>query len=172
LVNLFLYEFKSMATINGTSGNDTLTGTTSADTLNGGAGNDTLIGGLGNDTLTGGAGSDYFVLNSATGIDTITNGDFLSGTDKIELSKSVFANLNSITPTSAGVALNAGDLFSSATITTGSTTSQTSHLLYNTTSGALYYDADASGSGAAIQIATIGTTSHPTILSTDFLIIT
>ena len=158
--------------LTGGSGADTLNGGAGNDSLIGGAGNDILIGGAGNDTLTGGTGSDYFVFNSLTGVDTITNGDFLSGTDKIELSKSVFANLNSITPTSAGVVLNAGDLFSSSSITTGTSTSGLSHLLYNTKTGALYYDADASGTGAAIQIATIGTTNHPTILSSDFLVIT
>jgi Ca2+-binding RTX toxin-like protein len=62
-----------MATINGTSGDDTLTGTSSSDqifgldgndTLNGGGGNDQLNGGTGADTMAGGTGSDiYFVDN-------------------------------------------------------------------------------------------------------------
>jgi Ca2+-binding RTX toxin-like protein len=162
--------------ITGNSGNNILTGGLGNDTLNGGAGNDTLNGKAGNDTLTGGAGTDYFVFNTALasiGVDTIT--DFVSRTDKIEFSKSIFTSLASATPTTSGVALTASDLFSSASITTGTAGaggSGSSHLLYNTTSGALYYDADASGSGAAVQIASIGTTSHPTILSTDILVIT
>jgi hypothetical protein len=43
--------------------------------------------------------------------------------------------------------------------------------VYNTTSGALYYDADGSGSGAAVQIALIGTTVHPTLTNGDFFIV-
>ena len=161
--------------ITGNSGNNILTGGLGNDTLNGGAGNDTLNGKAGNDTLTGGAGTDYFVFNTALasiGVDTIT--DFVSRTDKIEFSKSIFTSLASATPTATGVALTASDLFSSASITTGTAGaggSGSSHLLYNTTSGALYYDADGSGGTfSGIQIATIS--SHPTILSTDILVIT
>ncbi len=47
-----------MATINGTSGNDSLTGGPPADDIYGGAGNDTLRGGGGNDTIYGGADND------------------------------------------------------------------------------------------------------------------
>ncbi len=47
-----------MATITGTSGDDTLVGTAGADTINGLAGNDVLEGGAGADTMDGGAGVD------------------------------------------------------------------------------------------------------------------
>src|SRR5688572_28560029 len=53
----------TMATIFGTSGNDTLTGTAGNDSIYGQAGGDTLTGGLGNDTLQGGLGSDTYVFN-------------------------------------------------------------------------------------------------------------
>jgi serralysin len=72
----------------GGSGNDTLIANDNGCTLQGGAGNDILIAGGGRDTLTGGAGADIFVFNSATAAsgphDLIT--DFVSGTDKIDLS--------------------------------------------------------------------------------------
>ncbi len=55
-----------MATLNGTSGNDTLTSGNSSDTLNGLAGNDSLSGGGGNDLLVGGAGADTIVGGSGT----------------------------------------------------------------------------------------------------------
>jgi len=59
------------------------------DALSGGAGNDRLIGGAGNDRLSGGAGADIFVFDFPDeGIDTIN--DFVSGTDKIQLSASGF----------------------------------------------------------------------------------
>src|SRR5918992_4805458 len=49
-----------MATINGTSGNDTLSGTEGNDTINGLGGNDLFLAGStgGNDVIDGGAGSD------------------------------------------------------------------------------------------------------------------
>lgn len=61
-----------MATINGTSGNDTLTGTQFADSIFGFAGNDRLLGNGGNDTLNGGAGND--TLNGGLGIDVLNGG--------------------------------------------------------------------------------------------------
>jgi hypothetical protein len=39
------------------------------------------------------------------------------------------------------------------------------HFLYS--SGALYYDADGSGAGAKVQIATLGTTVHPALTAAD-----
>ncbi len=47
-----------MATVSGTSGNDSLGGTGSADTISGYGGNDSLYGGNGNDSLYGGDGND------------------------------------------------------------------------------------------------------------------
>ena len=44
------------------------------------------------------------------------------------------------------------------------------HLLYNSSTGALYYDADGSA-GGAVQVAVLGISTHPNVLSTDFLII-
>jgi Ca2+-binding RTX toxin-like protein len=73
----------------GSTGNDIMAGTDGADAMDGAAGADTLIGGAGADTLTGGTGADRFVYtlpgdSLRTAPDTIV--DFLSGTDKIELS--------------------------------------------------------------------------------------
>ncbi|WP_190241695.1 M10 family metallopeptidase C-terminal domain-containing protein [Bradyrhizobium algeriense] len=83
----------------GGSGNDrliandsgcTLSGGDGSDTLTGGAGSDNLIGGSGIDNLTGGGSGDTFVFllanSSATSgqHDRIT--DFISGTDRIDLS--------------------------------------------------------------------------------------
>jgi Ca2+-binding RTX toxin-like protein len=80
-----------VATINGTSGNDTISGTTSADTIHGLDGNDridgdagndtiygdggadTIFGGAGNDSINGGAGDDQ--LNDGAGDDVVHGGD-------------------------------------------------------------------------------------------------
>ena len=159
------------ATLTGSAFDDILTGGTGKDTLIGGNGNDTLIGGLGNDTLTGGAGSDYFVFNTtpntSSNKDTIT--DFVSGTDKLEFSKSIFTGITTAAGTGNGAALTANEFVSSTTATAGTTA--TSHFIYNSTSGILYYDADANGAGAAVQVALIGTTTHPALVAADFLII-
>jgi Ca2+-binding RTX toxin-like protein len=159
-------------TLIGNGGANILLGLLGSDNLNGGAGNDRLEGGLGNDTLTGGTGNDNFVFNTAinasSNVDTLT--DFkVSGTDKIMLSKAIFAALGSATPTATGVALTATDFVSGTTVTDTSSTGQ--HLLYNSTSGVLYYDADGSGGNHAVQVALIGVDLHAGLLSTDFLVI-
>ena len=83
-----------MATITGTSGNDTLNGTAAADFISGGAGNDTLRGGSGNDTLAGGSGTDvalysgrqsgYSVAIGASGALTVRDIDPSDGDEGID----------------------------------------------------------------------------------------
>lgn len=70
--------------INAGMGDDHLTGGLGDDFLVGGAGNDRLNGREGNDSFIGGAGKDMFVFSGNAGNDTIL--DFVSGTDKIDLS--------------------------------------------------------------------------------------
>ncbi len=161
-------------TMIGNAGANTLTGTTFADTLDGGAGADTLIGGNGsdsliggngNDILTGGDGSDYFVFNfaanTASNKDTLT--DFLSGTDILQFSTAVFSALGSIG------SLGAAEFVSGA-FTSGQ--DGTDRIVYNTVTGVVYYDADGSGAGAAVQVALIGVSApHPALLYTDIQII-
>ncbi len=69
---------------NGGGGDDTIFGGTLSDFLVGGAGNDRLNGREGNDSFIGGAGADIFAFTGAPGNDRIL--DFVSGTDKIDLS--------------------------------------------------------------------------------------
>jgi RTX calcium-binding nonapeptide repeat (4 copies) len=76
--------------ISGLGGNDKLFGGIGRDTLNGGSGNDTLLGDRGEDTLIGGTGSDVFrfkaIGESSTTLSAVDNiGDFLRGTDKLDL---------------------------------------------------------------------------------------
>ena len=44
-------------------------------------------------------------------------------------------------------------------------------VLYNTTTGALWYDADGTGDAAAQLIATLGDASHPRLSYVDILIV-
>ena len=67
----------SMATIEGTVGDDTLTGTSGTDTLNGFDGDDTLDGLAGDDTLEGGSGMDE--LDGGDGMDWALYTDSAAG---------------------------------------------------------------------------------------------
>ena len=123
--------------------------------------NNIISGGLGNDSLTGDDGADVFLFNSklsSSNIDTII--DFNDG-DKIGLAKSIFkaikitGELTSNAFYSSNGAIVAHDL--------------DDRIIYNTTSGALYYDADGTGTKAnAIQIAIIG--NHYELSEQDFLV--
>jgi hypothetical protein len=151
-------------TLVGNASANTLYGLAGNDVLEGADGNDTLIGGSGRDTLKGGAGADKFVFNTAPLAlhnDTIT--DFISGDgDSIVLSKSVFAAL------SVG-SLTAEQFHAAA----GATTSldAADRVIYDTTTGKLYYDADGLGGAAAVQFATVGDGSAPALAFTDFLVV-
>jgi Ca2+-binding RTX toxin-like protein len=122
-----------------------------------------LNGGLGNDYLVGGSGADTFVFNTAlnTSTNTDTISDFTAGTDTIQLSNAIFTTL-----TSTGTLSTANFVASS----TGAAVDANDYILYNTTTGALYYDADGSGSGAAVEFAVLGTLAHATITNSDFMI--
>ncbi|MHC5860329.1 calcium-binding protein [Nostoc sp.] len=148
--------------LNGAGGNDTLTGGAGNDILIGGTGNDLLVGGAGNDVLTGGDGADTYRFTAASDrLDTI-NGFSGSSGDKIQISAVGF-----------GGGLVAGTLStdrfrSGAGITTANTTTQ--RLIYNTTNGALFFDADGSlGGSAPLQIATLS--GNPALNNTNIAVI-
>lgn len=138
-----------------------ITGNDGNNSLDGGVGIDTLAGGLGNDTLTGGADADVFMfntaLNASTNVDIIT--DFTHGSDHIYLENAIFNKL-----TVTGV-LKAANFYNAAT----GAADANDYIGYNSTTGALYYDADGNGAGTAVQFATLST--HPTLTVADIVII-
>jgi Ca2+-binding RTX toxin-like protein len=152
-----------ISAINGTGNdlNNILTGNKAANKLDGGVGNDTLFGGLGNDILTGGSGNDLFVfdtaLNASNNKDTIA--DMIHGEDLVSLDHDIFNKL------SVG-ALDAANFMAN---TTGKAGDSDDYIVYNTTTGALFYDADGSGSGAAVQFTILGTKPND-ITAGDFLV--
>jgi len=150
-------------TLSGNSAANILNGGSGNDILNGGAGNDVLYGGLGNDSLTGGVGVDFFVfdsvLNAAINKDVIT--DFLAVNDTIRLDQTVFTKLTTLGALSSS-------LFRAST--TGTAADGNDYILYNTTTGALLYDLDGNGAGAAAtQFATLA--AKPSITAADFVVV-
>ena len=147
---------------NGSAIGVTLIGSAHNDHINGGGGNDILYGGYGNDTITGGSGIDKFVFNTtpngSTNHDIIT--DFVHGTDVLQFSHAVFTAISS---------WNSAAFWSGAGVTAGH--DSTDRIVYNTTAGNLYYDADGSGAGVAVLIALIGTVTHPALSYTDIQLV-
>lgn len=166
-----LYGLAGNDSLLGNAGNDALDGGAGNDTLNGGAGNDVINGGLGNDRLIGdatggGTGSDTFlfntVLNSTGNVDTIV--DFNPVYDGFKLENTGAGLFSTLTAT--GV-LNAAYL---KTIVTGGATDANDYVVYNSTTGGLYYDANGSSNGLtdAIQFAIIG--AGKVLTNADFVV--
>ena len=136
------------------SANIAATGNALGNALTGNSGSNTIDGGLGNDTLTGGAGSDVFVFSSklgATNTDTIT--DFVSGTDKIKLSKSVFSKFK------------AGAVAEANFVSGPKALDSNDYLIFN--GSQLLYDADGSGKGVAVVVANI----VGSVVASDLLVV-
>ncbi|WP_194164599.1 cadherin domain-containing protein [Microvirga thermotolerans] len=131
--------------LTGEAGGDTLLGLAGNDTLRGLAGNDRLSGGLGRDVLAGGAGRDVFVFDTKPGktnLDRIT--DFNVAEDTIHLARKVFKGIAKKGVLAKG-AFHAGAKAHDAD----------DRVVYDKKTGALFYDADGTGSAAAVQIATL-----------------
>jgi Ca2+-binding RTX toxin-like protein len=150
-------------TLLGGKGNDQLFGNAGSDTIVGGGGNDMVEGGYDKDNLTGGAGNDEFrffevVLN---GSDADTIRDFSpsakGNNDVITLSHQVFSNIS------------VGNLASSAFKNLGSgKVDADDRIIYQPSTGHLFYDSDGSGSAARIMFADLA--HDPQITYKDFLV--
>ncbi|MDE2620343.1 MAG: hypothetical protein KGL54_09300 [Sphingomonadales bacterium] len=149
-------------TLRGGAGNDWLEGGAGNDALDGGLGADSLFGGLGSDRLDGGAGDDW--LDGGAGTDVLTGGigrdsfvvaagavggaddisDFVHGIDRLVLTGA------SAIGAAPGIALAAAAFVVAACAQTAD-----KRLVYDATTGALFYDADGAGGVAQIQVATL-----------------
>ena len=156
------------AQVTGGSGSDTLTsiekltGSSFSDTLTGNSAANTLNGGLGIDTLTSGAGADFIrfgtLPNATSNRDTIT--DFSVADDTLQLENAIFGSLTTIGTLAAG-SFHSGAGFTSAA-------DANDYVIYNTTTGALYYDAGRNTGAAAVQFATL--TGAPALTNLDFMV--
>lgn len=161
--------------INGLGGIDYLFGDTGNDTVDGGSGNDMVFGGRGSDLISGGTGRDIlngddvagivngglarqssptedrFLFDVAAGAANADKiGDFDS-LDFIVLDRSVFTSLTG----TSGRAIAARNFVQGANALDAD-----DFILYDSATGALWYDADGNGAGAKQLIANIysGTT--------------
>jgi Ca2+-binding RTX toxin-like protein len=146
-----LYGENGNDSVLGGDGIDRLYGGNGDDVLKGEAGNDTLFGEAGNDKLYGGAGSDTFVFNKkaakTSNFDRIYDFKSVEG-DKIFLDNAVFKKLGKLGTFDAPAKLDVS-MFKA-----GKAKDKNDYLVYK--SGVLYYDADGSGKGAAVEIVKVG----------------
>ena len=123
----------------------------------------TVTGGTGADAITLRAGAsslDTLVFNQTATADTIVG--YVVANDSIQVSKAVYTAVGAIG------ALNTNEFESGAGLV--NTATAAGRFAYNTTDGALYYDADGSGVGAAAVL--IGTfTGAPSLVFGEFTII-
>jgi Ca2+-binding RTX toxin-like protein len=145
-------------TIIGNGGANLVEGHGGVDRLEGGGGDDTLDGGSEGDVLNGGAGADQFRFTAALDGNFDRIEDFLSGTDTIGLSRTVFTGLA------------AGSVPAGAFALGSAAADEDDRLIYNQATGQLFYDADGNLSGAtAVLFATL---QPGTVLAaSDFVVI-
>jgi VCBS repeat-containing protein len=142
-------------TLSGGLGNDTLGGGYGTDSLDGGTGNDILNGSFGKDTLTGGDGQDIFRFANFS-MDILT--DFVVADDTIQIDNAVFTKLGAV-----------GTLNPDKFIIGTAAVETNDYLIYDSSSGALLYDANGSASGGVTQIALLGT--GLALTNADFVVI-
>ena len=135
-----------------------LAGNGFAQTIFGNNGANVIDGKGGSDALVGFGGADSFAFTAALGasnVDSIL--DFNAADDTILLDDAVFAGLG------------LGALAAGAFVTGGAAQDANDRIVYNQATGALFFDADGSGAGAAVQFATL--TTLPSLSAADFLVI-
>lgn len=151
-----LYGNDGNDTVSGGLGADGLGGGWGADRISGGGGDDYITGDGGNDTVSGNAGQDAFVFEwnlADVGVDTIT--DFEVGIDDIRIASWWGGGLDAD-------ALTASQFLSGAGVTSANSASQ--RVIYNTSTGDLFFDQDGNGGSAAVLFATL---SNKAILAFD-----
>ncbi|HEV2747322.1 MAG TPA: calcium-binding protein [Allosphingosinicella sp.] len=139
--------------LTGNSGNNLLRGLGGTDRLSGGAGNDELRGGDGNDILNGGAGNDVLIGGEGGNVFRFDSfdadsTDFRQG-NGFQLDVRVFTAL-------ADVDDNEGRIIDEeAFAEAGEESESDDRIIYNATTGELFYDSDGSGPAAQLLFATV-----------------
>ncbi|SCY95101.1 calcium-binding protein [Microvirga guangxiensis] len=163
LENLTAASGSNALKLTGNALNNGINGNRGRDTLKGLGGNDTLNGKQGSDILYGGKGQDTFVFDthlSAGNIDKIC--DFNFRQDTIHLDNAIFRKLG-------GGSINKPGKLKKAFFTVGKEAKDgNDYIVYDKEKGALYYDYDGSGQGAAVLFARF---KAGTIIKADDLMI-
>ncbi|WP_375470883.1 beta strand repeat-containing protein [uncultured Nostoc sp.] len=145
----------------GATGNNTVIGGNGDDTLTGGSGNAILIGGKGNDRLFGEGGIDTFVFNSFDeGLDLIR--DFGANNEPNELIQ--------VSAAGFGGGLSAGVLQASQFTLGESATTLLQRFIYNSATGALFFDSDGSA-GAFTQVQFAGLSPGLSLTNNNFVVV-
>lgn len=142
--------------------NDSLSGAAGGQNLAGQGGADTLWGAAGTDTLWGGGGNDFFVFREMGSGNADRLADFASGQDEVQLDDAAFTAIGAQGDFAAG---DARFWASSA----GTAHDANDRVIYDTSDGRLYYDADGSGSGSAQLVATVA--GAAAVAATDIVVI-
>jgi len=129
--------------------NDRITGDGVSNIFDGRLGNDTINGMGGNDTIWGGGGTDSFLFSQSGTANADRLVDFASGTDSLLFDHNAFTALGPVSDWNAGDAR----FYAAAGATAGHDADD--RLVYNTSTGNLYYDDDGSGSHTAQLVATL-----------------
>jgi Ca2+-binding RTX toxin-like protein len=141
---------------------DDLTGDAGSQTLTGQGGADTLWGAGGADTLWGGSGVDNFLFREMGTANADRISDFASGSENLWLDDVAFTTIGPDGRFAAGDARFKAN-------SSGTATDMNDRVVFNTSTGQLYYDADGSGSGAAALIATVQ--AGAAVAATDIVVI-
>ena len=162
-------------TLKGSGGNDDLVGGGSDDKLYGGGGNDGLTGGDGKDKLFGGGGHD--VLDGGKGSDQLDGG---GGTDKYDFTEKPGHGVDTIASFEKGELLRLdsaafkhigshGTLKSKYFYAHAHAHDSNDRILYQQSTGKVYYDSNGDASGGRTLFAILDNTPH--LHNDDFFVI-
>lgn len=141
----------------GTANALNLSGSNTANRIIGNNGANVLDGKGGIDTLYGLGSEDTFAFSTALGLNNVdTVVGFVSGSDRIQLSSGIFGSIT------------AGTLSTSAFVRGTRANDADDRIIYDQTSGRLFYDADGSGSDAAVLFASLG--AGTVLAASDFFL--
>lgn len=166
-----MYAVGSAVSLTGNGFDNILVGSGVANALNGGAGKDKIYGKAGKDALIGGTGADSFVFDtkfSKSNMDTVR--DFQVGQDKVLLEAALFKASKPLYSRVLKATHDKPVKLDKAFFTVGDKARDSNdYIVYNNKNGVLYYDADGSGAGLAVEIAQFS--KLPKLSYLDFLFV-
>ena len=139
-------SYFSIENLRGSNHNDILNGTNGNNLIQGLAGDDLIKGYRGWDRLQGGGGDDTFIFASTLGSGNLARiDDFSPSHDMIRLYDEIFTRFSPGGIAAANFRVNH----------TGQAQDANDYLIYNSSNGYLYYDADGSGAGGRAYFAAL-----------------